>query len=98
MEISKKDVEHIARLARVTLSEEEKEKYQKDLSGILDFISVLNTVDIQDISQVSSNDIGNSIEDVTRIDDEVAPLGNPEKIVEQAPKKENGFIEVKAVF
>ena len=36
--ITKKEVEYIAKLARLGLSEAEKEKYSKELSGILDYM------------------------------------------------------------
>lgn len=42
--ITQKDVEHIANLARIELSEAEKQKMEKELSGILDFFEQLNTV------------------------------------------------------
>jgi aspartyl-tRNA(Asn)/glutamyl-tRNA(Gln) amidotransferase subunit C len=43
--IKKKDVEHIAKLARLGLTEKEREKMQKELSSILDYIEKLGDED-----------------------------------------------------
>ena len=39
--ISKEEVQHIAKLARLELTETEVEKMQKDLSAILDYFNLL---------------------------------------------------------
>ena len=39
--ISKQEVEHIAKLARLQLTKKETEKMQKDMSAILDYFNVL---------------------------------------------------------
>ena len=36
--ISKSDVEHVAKLARIEISEKEKEKFTNDLGKILDYV------------------------------------------------------------
>ena len=54
MALSKKDVEHIALLARLHLSEEEKERYRGQLSDILEHISALNKLDTTDLPAMTS--------------------------------------------
>lgn len=54
MALSKEDVEHIARLARLHLSAEEKERYREQLSVILDHISRLQKLNTKDVPQMSS--------------------------------------------
>ena len=49
MAISKEEVEHIAKLARLQLSPEEVVKYQAELSSILDYIEQLKQVDTSGI-------------------------------------------------
>ena len=101
MSITKKDIEHIARLARIELTEDEQEKFGKDIASILDFVNQLNKVDTQAVSPLAGGLLGGalaSLEDETRIDEEKPPLGNPAELVNAAPTKEEGFIEVKAVF
>jgi aspartyl-tRNA(Asn)/glutamyl-tRNA(Gln) amidotransferase subunit C len=94
--IKKKDVEHIAKLARLGLTEKEREKMQKELSSILDYIEKLKKVDISK-AKTSSHPI--KVENVMR-NDEVRNL-KPEvrrKIIEQAPKTKNGYLKVKSIF
>ena len=47
--ITKEKVEHIAKLAKLQLSEEEKEKYSGELSKVVDYIEELNQIDIGDV-------------------------------------------------
>ena len=50
MSLSKQDVDHVASLARLGLSDEEKETLRDQLSSILDHIAVLNRLDTDAIS------------------------------------------------
>ncbi|MFN2187467.1 MAG: Asp-tRNA(Asn)/Glu-tRNA(Gln) amidotransferase subunit GatC [Candidatus Promineifilaceae bacterium] len=54
MSLSKDDVEKIALLARLQLSEDEKALYQEQLSAILDYAQRLNALDIADVPPTSS--------------------------------------------
>jgi aspartyl-tRNA(Asn)/glutamyl-tRNA(Gln) amidotransferase subunit C len=54
MPLSRKDVEHIALLARLHLSEEEKERYQEQLSNILDHFVALQRLDTSAVQTMSS--------------------------------------------
>ena len=47
MEITKKDIEHIADLSMLNLSEQEIERYTKDMQGIVDFANQVNKVDTE---------------------------------------------------
>ena len=47
--ISSKDVEHIARLARLRLTDEEKSTYQAQLNGILEYMNKLDELDTTDV-------------------------------------------------
>ena len=51
--ITKKDVKHIADLARIDLSEEEVRKFQKQLRDIINYFDKLNEVDTKDIEPTS---------------------------------------------
>lgn len=53
MRISSKEVEHIAMLARLKLTEEEKELFSEQLSKILDYIEKLNELDTEDVEPTS---------------------------------------------
>lgn len=95
MSIYIKDVEHIANLARIELTEEEKGKMEKELSAILDFVGKLNEADTENIEPLTG---GTDLENVVRVDKEEKPLGDAESLVGASPMKEKGFVEVKAVF
>ena len=47
--ITIKDVEHVAKLARLELSEEEKEKFSKQLGDILTYVEQMNKVDTTNV-------------------------------------------------
>jgi aspartyl-tRNA(Asn)/glutamyl-tRNA(Gln) amidotransferase subunit C len=49
VKISKKDVEHVAVLSRLHLSENEKENYTETLNSILEYMEILNRVDTSDV-------------------------------------------------
>ena len=89
-------VQHIARLARLELSEAEQIKMQKDLSSILDYIDQLNKVktDNIDLKQTSPG-----LANVLRED---VPLPEKREVVEtllsQFPKKHGNYIKVKEVL
>ena len=53
MKISKEEIEHIALLARLSLSEEEKELFGIQLSSILDYMDKLNELDTSNIEPTS---------------------------------------------
>lgn len=54
MKLTLEEVEHIAGLARLELSEEEKERYREQLSAILEYASRLQAVDTSGIPPTSS--------------------------------------------
>lgn len=53
MKISEKEIEHIAALARLSLSEEEKVLFGSQLSSILEYMDKLNELDTKDIEPTS---------------------------------------------
>lgn len=54
MRLTKEDVEHIALLARLHLSEEEKERYGEQLSNILEHVGKLQELDTTDMPAMAS--------------------------------------------
>ena len=99
--ITKKEIEHIARLARIEFAGNELQKFEKDLAGILDFVAELNKADTAGVEPMAGGLAKNKsemLEDSARKDEALAPLGTPAELVNAAPGKELGFIEVKSVF
>lgn len=53
MSLTKKDVEYVAKLAHLYLSEEEKEKYTGQLTKILGYMDQLNQLDVRGVEPMS---------------------------------------------
>ncbi len=47
--VTKEVVDHIAKLARLDLTDEEKEKYQQSMASVLDYADKLNDLDLDDV-------------------------------------------------
>ena len=90
------NVKHIARLARLSLTDAEKEKFAKELAAILTFAEKLKEVDVKNVEPTAG---ASGQQNVTRPDEAVRPASQTrQQILANAPKKEKDFIRVKAVF
>ena len=87
-------VEHIAALARLNLSEEEKTRFQQQLSGILAHFQELQTVDT---SEVEDNPGLGLLDSALRGDQSEMGL-ELEKILQNAPDSENRQFKIPPVF
>ncbi|MBI4426957.1 MAG: Asp-tRNA(Asn)/Glu-tRNA(Gln) amidotransferase subunit GatC [Candidatus Magasanikbacteria bacterium] len=96
MRLSVDQIEEIARLARLELSEKEKKIYAEQLSVVLDYMEMLNEVNtdgVEETCQVTG------LEDVVRSDKVVeCPPGVEEKIIGNFPEKVGNLLKVRAVF
>jgi len=90
--ISKKEVQHIAKLARLGITEKEEEKFQKELSSILDYIEKLKKVDVSKTEPTSHPLF---IKNVTRKDEVDS---KKEELLGSAPVTERGYIKVKSIL
>ena len=88
------EVEHIAELARLQLSDEEKSRYREQLSAILDYAARLQAVDTSDIPPTSSVLPPRS---VLRAD-KARPGLSPEDLLRNAPQVEQGQFRVPPVL
>ncbi len=96
MDLTKQEIEHIAKLARLELTEDEKKMYGTQLAGILNFVGELQEVDAANIEPTAQV---TGLVDVLREDeaidwdkDEVAAC------FKQAPGLENGQVKVKRIL
>jgi len=92
--ISKEEVQHIASLARLELSEAEIEKMQKDLSAILDYFDLLKKAPKLEKPIDTLGDLSATRKDET----DLKVVGLSEKLVEGAPNKKDGYIKVKTIL
>jgi aspartyl-tRNA(Asn)/glutamyl-tRNA(Gln) amidotransferase subunit C len=88
--ITIKDVEHVAKLARLELIEEEKEKFSKQLDAILKHMDQLNEVDTTGVEPMAH---AFAIKNVMREDKIVQEFSRDEMLV-NAPDEEDGFFKV----
>ena len=93
--ISKQEVQHIAKLARLGLTEKEIEKYQKELSLILDYVEKLKEVDTSGIEPTSHSIL---IENVMRSDKSQKSKAKSQKLMELTPQTKNGYLKVKSIL
>ena len=93
MSLTPQQVKKIAKLARIRLSEEEVEHYGKEISGILDWIEMLQEVNTDKVPQMASvSSIGLSLRP-----DEVTDGNIQADILKNAPKSAFGCFEVPKV-
>lgn len=94
MEVCKKEVEKIAKLAKLHLSEEEKDKFRGHLNQILAYVEKLNELDTEDVEPTSYVQHSG---DVMREDRVMESLPQREAL-RNAPAKDCGFIRVPKVI
>jgi len=100
--LTKEEIKHLAELARLELTEEETEKYQKQLSEILDYMDILKKIDTNKIKpeSLASYNINQSREDKIR---EIAEQAEAKiivsKILKEVPQTaEDNLIKTKKIF
>lgn len=88
------DVAHIAKLANLPLTDEEKKKFEQQLSSILEYFKKLEEVDVKHVKETSQV---TGLENVTR-KDEVTPSLSQDEALQNAKSVHNGFFKVKAIL
>ncbi len=94
MKLSRDEVLHIARLARIGLTEEEIDRFRDQLSHILENFEILREVDTTDVPPTAHTV---ALHSVMR-DDEVAPSLPPDEVLANAPRREGNCFRVRAVL
>jgi aspartyl-tRNA(Asn)/glutamyl-tRNA(Gln) amidotransferase subunit C len=92
--LTREEVETIAELAKLTLTDEEKSTFQEQLSAILEYAEMLQQVDTTGIPPTTSS---LPLNNVMRADDLTLHLSNEEALY-NAPEAEEGSFKVKAVL
>lgn len=94
MELSREDVLHIARLARMGVSDEDVERFREQLSNILENFQALQQVDTANVSPTAQSIV---IQNVMK-DDVGRPSLPPEDVLANAPQRDGDFFRIKAVL
>ena len=94
MRLSREEVLHIARLARLGLDEAEVDKFREQLSNLLEHFRVLQQVDTTGVAPTAQSI---ALQNVIRDDASQASL-SPDQILANAPQKESDFFRVRPVL
>ncbi len=96
MKLKKEDIEHVATLARLELTQEEKEKYGSQISDIFSYIDQLSEVDTKGVEPTAQV---TGLENIYR-EDEIKVWDDKERqdALNQAPELEDGQVKVKRVL
>ena len=94
-QITLEEVQALARLAKITLSEEQAVRMQQEISAILGFVEQLNQVDTKGVEptyQVTG------LMNVTRPDEIIDYKVTPEILLKNTPSRQDGSLKVKRVL
>lgn len=94
MSINAKDVQHVARLARLNLTPEEESMFTEQLNAILQYAEKLNELDTEGVEPTTHV---LPLRNVMR-EDEVRESLTIEKVLLNAPDEEDGQFKVPAVL
>ena len=94
MKLTREEVLHIAKLARLGLSEEDVSRFQEQLSHILENFETLQKVDTTGVLPTAQP---NPLQNVLKDDTVTASLPQ-EDVLANAPRREEEFFRVKAVL
>ncbi len=94
MKLSREEVLHIARLARVAVTEEDVDRLSEQLSNILENFDILRGVNTDDVPPTAQSiDLHNVLRP-----DKIAPSLPPDDVLANAPRREDDFFRVNAVL
>jgi aspartyl-tRNA(Asn)/glutamyl-tRNA(Gln) amidotransferase subunit C len=94
MPLSLQEVEHIAKLARLELTDEQKARYREQLEGILEHIAKLQELDTQDVPPTTSV----SVRQMPLRADEPRPGLSKDDLLKNAPKQDDDQFKIPPVF
>ena len=94
MPLSRDQVEHVAHLARVGITEEDIERFSHQLSDVLDYFERLDRVDIEGVPPTSHT---LPLHNVMR-EDETEPSYDVDDILANAPNQEERRFRVRAIL
>ena len=94
MQINREEIIHIAKLANLSLTDEEIDKYTNDMEEILTFANTVNNVNTDNIDELAS------LEENYNVfrKDEVKAFGNREELLKNAPSQEDGMFKITKVI
>ena len=98
MKISREDVERVAELAYLDLSEAELENYRNQLDDILEYIGKLDELDTSRVEPMAQVLVDDQSADATLREDVIVPCNVAEEVLKQAPDPEPPYFRVPKVI
>jgi aspartyl-tRNA(Asn)/glutamyl-tRNA(Gln) amidotransferase subunit C len=98
VKITREDVVRVADLGYLDLSEDELEKYRRQIDEILDYIGKLNELDTSDVEPMAQVLADDQAADATMREDLVVPSAVAEDVLRQAPDPEPPYFRVPKVI
>ncbi|MDQ1407261.1 MAG: aspartyl-tRNA(Asn)/glutamyl-tRNA(Gln) amidotransferase subunit [Acidobacteriaceae bacterium] len=98
MKITREDVVRVAELAYLDLSEDELEKYRRQLDEILTYIGKLNELDTSGVAPMAQVLADDQTADATLREDLVVPSAVADDVLRQAPDPEPPYFRVPKVL
>ncbi|MDD2646572.1 MAG: Asp-tRNA(Asn)/Glu-tRNA(Gln) amidotransferase subunit GatC [Patescibacteria group bacterium] len=92
--LNQEQIKHLAKLARLDLTEAELLKYQKQISDVLEFVGQLQKIDAANSKERLVKNIAPLREDIG----EIRSDEDQENLLNQASLREGKFIKTKGVF
>ena len=94
MALTTQEVEHIAKLARLELTDQQKGLYREQLSAILDYVDMLRKLDTTDVPPTA----GGGLTQMTLRVDESRPSLPTDVLLKNAPEAEDKQFKIPPVF
>ncbi|MBM4176909.1 MAG: Asp-tRNA(Asn)/Glu-tRNA(Gln) amidotransferase subunit GatC [Ignavibacteria bacterium] len=94
MAVTREEVKHIAKLAKLSLSEEEEVSFQKEMTSILNYMDKLNQINTENVEPLSHPI---PVENVFRAD-KVEPSISRDEALKNAPDATQEFFKVPKVI
>lgn len=94
--VTKEEILHVAKLARIRLNDEQVEEYRGQIGSILDYVMKLQSVDTSGVTEAVR-----AVETVNVFREDVVEGCSPDevkRIIEGFPRRQGDLLEVQAVF
>ncbi|MDA3802589.1 MAG: Asp-tRNA(Asn)/Glu-tRNA(Gln) amidotransferase subunit GatC [Patescibacteria group bacterium] len=95
MSINKSEIEHIAKLSRLELTDKEEDTFSSQISSILEYMEVLNEIDVKNVSGTAF--VGD-LHNVWRSDNVEKWSEEERELALNQSEREDGLVKVKRVI
>ncbi len=92
--INLEEIEKLAELARIKLTEEEKKNLKSELEAILNYFTKLQELNLEDGAEFFTTPNLNKL----RNDEKISKEENSEILLKQAPETKNGYLKIKKIL